>query len=294
MNNARVTIGMPVYNGGSYFEVALSSILNQSFHDVQIIISDNASSDNTEEICRRYAAKDVRITYVRQIKNVGAERNFDFVMQAASSEYFMWAAADDYRSFDYIKNNVEFLDLNSDYVASTCPTRFEGSIGESVDMGDQSRAEIDPCERVLKALNWRCANGRFYSLYRLSVVKDLTFTGTKFMAMDVLFVMTVLMRGKMNRLTSGYVELGRGGVSSSPKIYSLYRTTSIEIFIPFYFFCKKIIVLMKQASLAQKINVLIFSIHLNGVAVMVRFLYLIRLYDLMRVAKRFVFNGSKK
>jgi len=93
--NPKISIGMPVYNGAKYIREALDSLLGQTFTDFELIISDNASTDNTEAICREYAAKDERIRYIRQPHNLGASANFKFVLDEAQGEYFMWAAADD-------------------------------------------------------------------------------------------------------------------------------------------------------------------------------------------------------
>lgn len=91
----QVSIGMPVYNGAKFIHEALDSLLLQTFTDFELIISDNASTDETEVICREYAAKDERIRYVRQVENLGATANFQFVLDEAVGEYFMWAAHDD-------------------------------------------------------------------------------------------------------------------------------------------------------------------------------------------------------
>ncbi|WP_448533355.1 glycosyltransferase family 2 protein [Parathermosynechococcus lividus] len=93
--NPKISIGMPVYNGAKYIREALDSLLGQTFTDFELIISDNASTDDTEAICREYAVKDQRIRYVRQAQNLGAGSNFKFVLDEAIAEYFMWAAADD-------------------------------------------------------------------------------------------------------------------------------------------------------------------------------------------------------
>ena len=86
---------MPVYNGAKFIREALDSLLAQTFTDFELIISDNASTDGTESICREYADKDKRVRYVRQAQNLGAAANFKFVLDDAVGEYFMWAAADD-------------------------------------------------------------------------------------------------------------------------------------------------------------------------------------------------------
>ena len=90
-----VSIGMPVYDGERFIEDALDSLLAQTFTDFELIISDNASTDATESICCNYAKRDSRIRYIRQIENLGALRNFQFVLNEANGDYFMWAASDD-------------------------------------------------------------------------------------------------------------------------------------------------------------------------------------------------------
>lgn len=94
-NTPLISIGMPVYNGAKYIRKALDSLLEQTFADFELIISDNASTDATESICRRYAEQDSRIRYIRQPKNIDALPNFQFVLNEANGEYFMWAASDD-------------------------------------------------------------------------------------------------------------------------------------------------------------------------------------------------------
>lgn len=98
-----VSIGMPVYNGDKYIREALDSLLAQSFTDFELVISDNASTDDTQAICEEYARSDVRIRYVRQSENKGAFANFKFVLDEAIGEHFMWAAADDFWSPNWIE-----------------------------------------------------------------------------------------------------------------------------------------------------------------------------------------------
>ncbi len=104
-----VSIGMPVYNGEKYLKDALDSLLGQTFTDFELIVSDNASTDNTETICQNYAKRDHRIKYIRQPKNGGAWNNFQFVLHAASGEYFMWAACDDIWHPSWVSNLYEKL-----------------------------------------------------------------------------------------------------------------------------------------------------------------------------------------
>ena len=109
---AKVFIGMPAYNGERFIGEAIESLLNQSFSDFALFISDDASTDGTQAICENYAKKDLRITYYRQTKNLGLFANFKFVLDKADAPYFMWAAHDDIREKDYLKVCAEKLENN--------------------------------------------------------------------------------------------------------------------------------------------------------------------------------------
>ena len=111
-----VTFGMPVYNGQDYLEEALNSILAQTFTDFELIISDNASTDRTEEICRAYAGRDARIQYVRNPVNLGAARNYNRLVDLARGKYFKWASHDDLIEPDFLERCVAVLEANPDAV----------------------------------------------------------------------------------------------------------------------------------------------------------------------------------
>lgn len=101
-SNTTISIGMPTYNGQLHIKQAIVSLLQQKYSDFELIISDDASTDKTETICLEYAKKDKRILYIRQEKNLGFIKNFNFVLKKAKGEYFMWAGNDDYWDRDYL------------------------------------------------------------------------------------------------------------------------------------------------------------------------------------------------
>jgi glycosyltransferase involved in cell wall biosynthesis len=101
---------LPVYNGERYLEAALQSLLAQTYRDFEIIITDNASTDRTQQICRRFADADQRIRYIRHAQNIGAARNFNSGFAAARGEYFKWCAHDDLISTSFIEESVRALD----------------------------------------------------------------------------------------------------------------------------------------------------------------------------------------
>ena len=115
-NQLLVSIGMPVYDGERYIENALNSILAQTFTDFELIISDNGSTDKTEQICRTYASQDQRIRYYRHDQNLGAGWNFDRVAELATGKYFKWACHDDLCALEFVQKCVEILEQNSSLV----------------------------------------------------------------------------------------------------------------------------------------------------------------------------------
>src|SRR5438270_1690210 len=103
----KVAIGMPVWNGEAFLSEAIESILAQTYGDFELVISDNASTDATAEICRSYAQRDARIRYIRQEKNIGANSNYNGVFRRSSGEYFKWAAHDDVLAPEFIYECVK-------------------------------------------------------------------------------------------------------------------------------------------------------------------------------------------
>ena len=105
-----VSIGLPLYNAEEYLSLALDSLLSQTFTDFELIISDNASTDSTEEICREYMARDGRISYSRNERNLGGSKNFNKVFHLSSGKYFRWAAHDDLVAPTYLERCVGVME----------------------------------------------------------------------------------------------------------------------------------------------------------------------------------------
>lgn len=114
-------VGVPVYNGERFLAEALDSLLAQSFEDFTLLISDNASTDRTAEICDHYRAKDPRVQYVRQASNIGAPRNWNFLAEVAEGDYFKWASGNDICAPTLLASCVAALD--ADPTAALCQGR---------------------------------------------------------------------------------------------------------------------------------------------------------------------------
>ena len=134
---AKISIGLPVFNGENYISESITSILNQTFTDFELIISDNASSDNTRLICLEFQLLDSRIKYHRQEYNIGINRNFQFVLLNSKSDFFIWASHDDIWDLNWLTSlyniskkyntltygKVQFINDNGDFTNSTVNLR---------------------------------------------------------------------------------------------------------------------------------------------------------------------------
>ena len=124
MNAPSVSIGMPVYNDSKFLSKALDSLLSQTYGDFELIISDDASFDGSEQICRTYAEKDKRIKYIRHSQNMGISANMIFLLKEARSKYFMWAANDDLWDKDFIRLLVQAHEEQPNCIVAFSPVQF--------------------------------------------------------------------------------------------------------------------------------------------------------------------------
>jgi glycosyltransferase involved in cell wall biosynthesis len=136
-NRPRVSIGLPVFNGEKYLRETLDSILAQTYRDFELIVSDNASTDHTQQICQDYAEKDSRIRYYRNEKNLGAPRNYNLVFELCSGEYFKWAAHDDVLAPEFLQKCVAALDKDQSIVLCCSRTGRIDEHGTLVGMYNQ-------------------------------------------------------------------------------------------------------------------------------------------------------------
>lgn len=112
-----ISIGMPVRNEARFIASAIESVLQQQDVRLELIISDNASDDDTETICRSFAEQYPElIHYHRHDDNIGASANFAFVLDQARGEYFMWAAGHDIWDPHYLGQCQQLLDAQPSVV----------------------------------------------------------------------------------------------------------------------------------------------------------------------------------
>src|SRR3954447_17454687 len=98
-----VSVGIPTYNRAATLERAVRSVLAQTYPNVEVVVSDDASPDDTMSMLERVAAEDARLRFERNDRNLGHAGNFRRVMERASGEYFMWLSDDDYVDPGYVE-----------------------------------------------------------------------------------------------------------------------------------------------------------------------------------------------
>ncbi|SDH62883.1 glycosyltransferase family 2 protein [Propionivibrio dicarboxylicus] len=258
-----VSIGMPIYNAADHLQRAIDSVLDQSFGNFELIISDNASTDISENLCRAYAQRDRRIRYIRQDTNLGAVKNFNFVLNQSRGKYFMWAASDDIRTPDFLMENVQFLEENPGYVASTTPNCFEGNENDPTKIVNFS-IEGDLSSRYIAFLHscWH-SHGIFYSLMRTDIIKKCDIPGQSFTAADWAIDMFLASHGAIHRTKAGLAIFGRKGMSSRPDAWKSFRTHPLEFLLPLVRFSRHALRLMKPLAFPAWIRVFCILARLN-------------------------------
>ena len=196
-----VSIGLPVFNAEQYLEQSLGSILAQTYGNFELIISDNASDDATEAICRRYAAQDARIRYHRNPRNQGVTFNFRQVVALSSGEYFLWAAHDDMFAPEYVERCVSLLEQNSDVVLCYSKSVEINEQGQPLERREQSLAADAPSPhrrfRELIRMDHNCET--MFGVMRAAVLKRTSVHGD-FPDSDRCMLAEVALYGKFHEL----------------------------------------------------------------------------------------------
>lgn len=175
-----LTVGLPVYNGQQYLASALDSVLNQSYDDFLLIISDNASTDATADICREYAARDERIAYFRQKKNMGGAWNFNVVAENASSSFFKWISHDDITGNGFLERCMFEMESAPDNVILCYPrTTLIDKDGREIEpFNDQlDLRQSTPHARLRGYLNRYRMSNAIFGVLRTQMLKRTSMLG---------------------------------------------------------------------------------------------------------------------
>jgi glycosyltransferase involved in cell wall biosynthesis len=195
----KLSIGMPVYNGEKFLRAALDSLLQQDYADFELIISDNASTDATQGICREYAAKDPRIRYHRNETNIGASGNFNSVVKMARGEFFKWAAHDDVHLPGFLKQCMNMMEqAPGSVVLVTTKTKVIDEHGNFVDITVESldTRQTRPHQRVVDVMRRIFWASALFGVFRMEALKK-TRLCDSFLASDYVLLSEVAVLGEI-------------------------------------------------------------------------------------------------
>ena len=207
-----MTIAIPTYQRAAQLRRAIESVLAQDYEPIELIISDNASTDGTRELCEDYTARHPSIQYVRQPANVGPTANFQHLRPLAGGDYFMYLGDDDWLDPGYVSACVASIEDNPGRSLVAGRVFYHGPDGVDPDAYPVDIEDVDPRRRVLRYCRGVRANGVFYGVVptfldrRVPVMRNV-------LGGDWLHVMALAYLGQVHTLDEVVVHRTVGGTT---------------------------------------------------------------------------------
>lgn len=219
-----VTVGIPTYNRAELVQRAVGSALSQDHGALEVIVFDDASTDETAAILERLAAREPRLRYLRHPHNVGHARNFQATLDCADGEYFMWLSDDDWIDPDYVSACLEALRGQSGHVLVGGIARYHSRGQQVVDERPTDLLSARPGARVLAYLARVNVNGVLFGLARRADLQRLSFPDV--VGGDWLLVAGLAARGRVRTLPNVHIHRSMDGLSSDA--HGLARSFGLE------------------------------------------------------------------
>ncbi len=215
----KVSVGLPTYNRAGELRRAIASVLAQGYQNLELLISDDASTDETEMLCREFAARDRRVCYVRQPVNIGLTANNMFVFDNTYGEFFLLLSDDDWLEPNYVSACLRLMDEHPECASARGVSRYfrEGRFffENEVELTQESGAE-----RVLAFLKNVGRNATLYGLMRRKRVSQVSMPNA--IGGDWVFVAAVAFTGKIRVADGAFINRSVGG--NSEDLTRLTRT----------------------------------------------------------------------
>lgn len=233
-----VSIGIPTYRRPEFLRRAMASALAQDYANIEVIVSDNASGDETESVCFEICESDPRVRYIQQTANLGPVRNFAAVLAVARGEFFMWLADDDWIDVSYVRHCVSKLVAFPEIVIAGGASHNYRD-GEWVESGKpMNLLHSNPARRVAEYYLSVGDNCVFYGLMRREMLSRCHLTNT--LGGDWLLIAQAAFQGKVVTVPGIYLHRERiGGTAESiakivqtlqlPRVQQIVPVTSIAV-----------------------------------------------------------------
>ena len=214
-----VSIGIPTYNRSLSLVRAVESSLAQDYDNLEIVISDDASTDETGYACVQLCKKDTRIRYIRQPKNLGMTENFRQTLAASHGAFFIWLSDDDWLDPSYISQCMHFLANNRDYLL-VCGTAKYYKGGEFIYGGTKiDLTEDSGIARVLSYYRKVNINGVFFGVAKSDLLAGIQLQ--HLFGGDWLFSAAIAYRGKVKMLDTTSIHRSIEGASQDMETLGL-------------------------------------------------------------------------
>ena len=209
-----VSIGLPTHNRAALLERAIGSVLAQDHAALELIVSDNASTDATETVCRERAQRDNRLRYIRQPTNRGPTANFDAALAAARGEYFMWLSDDDWLDANYVSTCLEAITRQPEVTVAAGRCLHYDATGRLLkeDVLTNLR-QPDVAERLVAYFTHVNYNSIFYGLMPTQLVRQVGMRNA--LASDWMVIVWMLLHGHAITVEGTRVHRTVGGTSKS-------------------------------------------------------------------------------
>jgi glycosyltransferase involved in cell wall biosynthesis len=228
-----VSIGLPTYNRAASLKRAVESALAQDFPNLELVISDNASTDETKSMCEEFCRQDSRVRYIVQPVNQGIMANFQTVLDESRGEFFMWLADDDWLDPDYVRECLAVLAKQPDCQLVCGRARYYENDNFRFEEDSINLIGEDRYGRVLAYFRQVTTNGTFYGLVRGHAVAGLKVQNK--VGGDWLVMANLAFLGKIRTLESVHVNRSLGGVSQqgARTLLSVYGLPALFAKSPF-------------------------------------------------------------
>ena len=210
-----VTVGIPTYNRAKFLTQTIDSVLNQTYNNIEILISDNASTDHTQSLCEQYKNTDTRITYIRQEKNLGPTPNFLEVLRSATGRFFMWLGDDDWIDSNYIEECMNVLLKEEDVTIAAGYADYYIGDRKLYTGTVMNFLDVSGVERVKKYFSQVRHNSVFYGVMRVAELRNVYIQNV--LGGDLLMVAAMTFLGKVKSIKATRVHRRRGGESQNNK-----------------------------------------------------------------------------
>jgi glycosyltransferase involved in cell wall biosynthesis len=213
-SSPRVTVLVPTYNRAALLRRALDSVLKQTYRELSVLISDNASEDDTATVCESYAAADPRVRYVRQPVNLTPVPNFSWLLSNADTEFVLLVADDDWLAPDYVERCLAIMDGDPSLAIVTGVNHYADDDVRQQLVRNLDLTETSAPRRVLRYLHGSWSSSAFYGLMRTSAVRP-ALPIANVMGSDWIFIAAVVFAGRAVTTAETHLNRDQDGASAS-------------------------------------------------------------------------------